>query len=234
MNEEKRQRVIALGPLGWPVRRIEEETGVWRETAGAYLKAASIAIRPMGAWRRRPPAKPANEVSPDSLDPAKPANEVFPGSGAPSTARRLTASHCEPFLEFIELSLAKGRKRQAIWQDLVDNHGFTGRYARVKRSVRNLRSNSTVEPRAVIVTPPGEDYGESRVMVRTRRRPAFGVDRRTVRGRRDYAILLLLVTYGLRAHEVARLTLDDIDWKRERLQEADQRFRRFALKEAGE
>ena len=27
-----------------------------------------------------------------------------------------------------------------------------------------------------------------------------------------------LVTYGLRAHEVAKLTLDDIDWKRERLQ----------------
>jgi site-specific recombinase XerD len=44
------------------------------------------------------------------------------------------------------------------------------------------------------------------------------VDRRTARGRRDYAILLLLVTYGLRAHEVAKLTLDDIDWKRERLQ----------------
>lgn len=43
------------------------------------------------------------------------------------------------------------------------------------------------------------------------------VDRRTIRGRRDYAILLLLVTYGLRAHEVARLTLDDVDWKRERL-----------------
>ena len=33
----------------------------------------------------------------------------------------------------------------------------------------------------------------------------------------DYAILLLLVTYGLRAHEVARLTLDDVDWKSERL-----------------
>ena len=43
------------------------------------------------------------------------------------------------------------------------------------------------------------------------------VDRRTVRGRRDYAILLLLVTYGLRGHEVAKLTLDDIDWQRERL-----------------
>ena len=36
-------------------------------------------------------------------------------------------------------------------------------------------------------------------------------------GKRDYAILLLLVTYGLRGREVAALTLDDIDWKRERL-----------------
>ena len=44
------------------------------------------------------------------------------------------------------------------------------------------------------------------------------VDRRAAQGRRDYAILLLLVTYGLRAHEVANLTLDDIDWKHERLQ----------------
>jgi len=44
-----------------------------------------------------------------------------------------------------------------------------------------------------------------------------GVDRRTACGKRDYAILLLLVTYGLRGREVAALTLDDIDWKRERL-----------------
>lgn len=43
------------------------------------------------------------------------------------------------------------------------------------------------------------------------------VDRRTAVGKRDYAILLLLVTYGLRAREVAALSLDDIDWERERL-----------------
>jgi site-specific recombinase XerD len=44
-----------------------------------------------------------------------------------------------------------------------------------------------------------------------------GVDRRTPCGKRDYAILLLLVVYGLRGREVAALTLDDINWRRERL-----------------
>jgi len=49
------------------------------------------------------------------------------------------------------------------------------------------------------------------------RRMLEAVDRRSAVGKRDYAILLLLVTYGLRAREVAALTLDDIDWDRERL-----------------
>jgi site-specific recombinase XerD len=43
------------------------------------------------------------------------------------------------------------------------------------------------------------------------------VDRRRANGKRDYAILLLLVTYGLRGHDAASLTLDDIDWERHRL-----------------
>jgi integrase/recombinase XerD len=43
------------------------------------------------------------------------------------------------------------------------------------------------------------------------------VDRGSARGKRDYACLLLLATYGLRSREVAAMTLDHIDWKRERL-----------------
>src|SRR5258708_34606001 len=43
------------------------------------------------------------------------------------------------------------------------------------------------------------------------------VDHRTASGKRDYAILLLLVTYGLRSREIAALTLEDLDWERERL-----------------
>jgi integrase/recombinase XerD len=55
------------------------------------------------------------------------------------------------------------------------------------------------------------------------RRVLDAVERRTIRGRRDYAILLFLVTYGLRANEVAKLTLEDIDWKRERFQVPDRK-----------
>ena len=38
------------------------------------------------------------------------------------------------------------------------------------------------------------------------------INRRTATGRRDYAILLLLARLGLRAGEVVRLELDNIDW----------------------
>src|SRR5258707_12346759 len=70
LSEEKKQQVIALGRLGWPLRRIEQETGVRRETAGAYLKAAGIGVRPPRAWGRRPPAKTANEetTGPDATN----------------------------------------------------------------------------------------------------------------------------------------------------------------------
>jgi hypothetical protein len=48
LSREKREQVIALGRLGWSLRRIEQETGVRRETAGDYLRVAGIALRRPG------------------------------------------------------------------------------------------------------------------------------------------------------------------------------------------
>lgn len=45
------------------------------------------------------------------------------------------------------------------------------------------------------------------------RRLLASCDRRRARGRRDYAIVVLLSRLGLRAGEVAALELDDIDWR---------------------
>jgi len=149
LSEAKRQQVIALGRLGWPLRRIEQETGVRRETASAYLKAAGVGVRPPGAWGRRAPAKPANEVT--------------TGFGVESKAENPKRSVCEPFREAIELGLSRGRDATAIWQDLVAESGFGGGYQTVKRFVRKLRGKQPPQPRAVIRTAPGEesqvDYG---------------------------------------------------------------------------
>jgi len=38
------------------------------------------------------------------------------------------------------------------------------------------------------------------------------IDRRSDLGKRDYAILTLLTSYGLRAREIVALCLDDLDW----------------------
>jgi transposase len=185
LSEEKRQQVLALGRLGWPLRRIEQETGVRRETAGAYLKAAGIAVRPPGAWGRRPPAKPANEVTtgsdavklttsnpnPETLSSrgkakatSKPANQVTSGFGVElsvlgteNSKPTPSVSACEPFRDAIELGLSRGRNAVAIWQDLVSESGFSGGYQTVKRFVRKLRGTQSPQARAVIFTAPGEE-----------------------------------------------------------------------------
>jgi hypothetical protein len=59
LSKEKREQVIALGRLGWSLRRIEQATGVRRETAGDYLRVAGIALRRPGGWGRQCPSKAA-------------------------------------------------------------------------------------------------------------------------------------------------------------------------------
>jgi transposase len=201
LNKEKQQQVIALGRLGWPLRRIQRETGMRRETAGAYLRAAGVALRPPRGWGRRP-AKPANEVTADSSpvptragaeQKAKSAKEVITDFGrekpvdsplpeAPTSIRPQrspSASACEPFRDSIELGLTRGRNAMAIWQDLVSQCGFTASYQSVKRFLHKLQAAPAPQPRAVIATAPGEeaqvDYGTGPMV----RDPGSGKYRRT-------------------------------------------------------
>ena len=170
LNEGKKQEVLALGRLGWSLRRIEQATAVRRETASAYLKAAGIVVRGRGGRPGVPPEPATTEgVSTDSR-PAKPATtgEVSTdperAPGPPGAGRAPSASACEPFQEVIADALGRGRNAMAIWQDLVDDHGFSAGYASVKRFVLKVRGSTPVEARVVITTAPGEegqvDYGE--------------------------------------------------------------------------
>ena len=188
LSKEKREQVIALGRLGWSLRRIEQATGVRRETAGGYLKSAGIALRTPGGWGRKPPSKAAIEVITGFLgstpaDNSKPANEVITGflaaKALPEEAGKRPSGASEAYREMIELELIRGRNAMGIWQDLVDGHGFTSSYQSVQRFVRKLRGAVSPEARVIIETRPGEecqvDYGTGPMV----RDPDSGKYRRT-------------------------------------------------------
>ena len=131
LSGEKREQVLALGRLGWPLRRIEEATGVRRETAGDYLRKAGIVIRPPGSWGEKSLAKAATSADHrsqtaliNSEEKAKPATLVITGFSAqnssPASSVEVSASACAMYQEKIEADLRRGRNAMGIWQDLVD------------------------------------------------------------------------------------------------------------------
>jgi len=223
LSEQNIQQVIALGRLGWSLRRIQRATGVRRETAAAYLRAAGIAFRPPGKWGRAS-AKPANEViadlesaksaGPIGPDPpfAKPANEAITDFGAklegptaPSPmappGRSPSSSACEPYRETIEVGFSRGRNAMAIWQDLVDPCGFSAGYQSVQRFVRKLRPSRSPDARVVIETAAGEecqvDYGDGPMV----RNAATGKYRRT----------RLFVIANIHPRQISRIVFDQ-EW----------------------
>jgi transposase len=184
LDEEKQQQIVALGRLGWSLRRIEAATGVRRETVSGYLRGAGVAVRGRGR-RSEQPAKPAITpgVSTDFSSPnpaisagvstdvgSKPAISPSAVSTDSRPVRAPSASACEPYRELIAAALGRGRNAVAIYQDLVDDHGFTAKYASVRRFVVKLRGSAPIDARVVITTAPGEegqvDYGGDGPMVR--------------------------------------------------------------------
>ena len=131
MSREKREQVIALGRLGWSLRRIEQATGVRRETASEYLRGAGIALRRPGGWGRHSPSKPAIDPITDSKnEDSNPAINLITDSGGVEAKPAIEvitdfslrksgcgpASNCEPYGELIALELDRGRNAMGIWQ----------------------------------------------------------------------------------------------------------------------
>jgi transposase len=144
MNE--RDSIVGLLRLGWSDRRIAREGGHHRATVGRVRREAGL----VAAKCTTP-----SEV-PTDPKPATPVAEV-PTDSAP------TRSSAEPLRPFIEAELAKRRNSTAIYQDLVEHHGYAGSYDAVKRLARKLRGS---EPKVScrFETEPGVeaqvDYGE--------------------------------------------------------------------------
>ena len=84
--------------------------------------------------------------------------------------------------------------------------------------IRYLKSEGYIPESCVPFLPRRKSYRlaelPSAIPWSSIKRTLHSIDRTTPMGRRDYAIVSLLITYGLRISEVVGLRLEDINWRR--------------------
>ena len=155
MKPHRKGAVITLLENGVPQREISRKTGIDRKT---IRKIARELAASEGADPPKSPT-PATGSEPESVQnpPPRPPVESVATGYSP------TPSACEPHRDWIEAQVRLGRNATAIYQELVDQRGFTYGYNSVKRFCRRLR---TQEPKQFdrLEFLPGEeaqvDYGE--------------------------------------------------------------------------
>src|ERR1700676_2477977 len=104
LDDTTQQQIRALGLLGWTLSRIQEATGIRRETVSGYLKAAGIAVRSRG----RPSESKAKPAISEEVSTTLGENPPMTGEGVstapvcpPAPSRAPSASACEPYREII-------------------------------------------------------------------------------------------------------------------------------------
>ncbi|MBD5657624.1 MAG: IS21 family transposase, partial [Candidatus Eremiobacteraeota bacterium] len=125
MTEE--QTIVGLLRLGWSERRIARETGHHRATIRRCARSERNAVAPA-------------VVPPSASEPpeSKPIAAKCTRRSKVAADSESGRSSCEPHRAFIDAEVSKGRNAMAIYQDLVEHHGFKGAYNAVKRFVRSL------------------------------------------------------------------------------------------------
>ena len=149
MKSHLRITIETLLKSGTRHREIARRTGVDRKTirryAAALAKSSGVATGSEAPGDQTPPPRP----------PAL--------TGTPAAVRAaLMSSACEPHRTWIDAQVALGRNAVAIYQDLVEAHGFAHAYNSVKRFVARLKAREP-ERFDVLECLPGEecqvDYG---------------------------------------------------------------------------
>lgn len=98
----------------------------------------------------------------------------------------------------------------------LHNSGMLNSAGALRVFLRYLHREGLVATDLAHSVPRGRVYRQATIPRAIRwedvERLLAGIDRRSDLGKRDYAILVLLASYGLRAREIAALCLDDFDW----------------------
>ena len=128
--------ILSLKARRWSNRRIGRELGVDRETVARQLRA-NAAKAPMAQNKAPVEANAAKALMAQNEAPAD-SNAAKAPIGSATTERSRSA--CEPWREVILAKLEQQLTSQRIHQDLVSEHGFTGKYHSVRRFVGQFGS----------------------------------------------------------------------------------------------
>jgi len=126
---------------------------------------------------------------------------------APERLAGLTAADVEAFVR----ETGKRLSRASLQHTVAQLRGFL-RFLTSHRLVRPDLDRQIDTPRVY-----RQEHLPRSLPWPTVRRLLQSIDRSTAQGLRDYTMLFLIATYGLRACEVVALTLDAIDWRGRRL-----------------
>lgn len=140
MKSHLRITIATLLERGASQHEIHRRTKVDRKTIRRYEREWKKANSPMATGS----AEPVEQIPP----PRPPASAARP----PKEVR----SACEPHRAWIEEQVALGRNAVAIYQELVEEHGFAHRYNSVKRFVRSLKARDP-ERFDVLESGPAEE-----------------------------------------------------------------------------
>jgi len=146
LKSHLRITIDTLLKSGTAQREIERRTGVDRKTIRRYARAANS-----------PGVAAGSEADGSQIPPPR------PPASATEQSPTATPSACEPHRAWIEAQVRLGRNAVAIYQQLVEEHGFAHRYNSVKRFVATLKAREP-ERFDVLEFAPGEeaqvDYGQ--------------------------------------------------------------------------
>ncbi len=152
MKPHLQTTVWTLLRAGNSQREIERRTGISRHTIRSWSQRFVAGDHPPNCSGVA--TDPVVALAAQTAPPRPPAS-----TGAASALSSL----CEPHRTFIEAQLRLGRNAMAIYQELVDVHGFAGRYNSVKRFVARTRVREPEQFDRLAFLPGEEmqvDYGE--------------------------------------------------------------------------
>lgn len=151
LRVEKQQQIQALTQLEWSDRAISRETGLYRGTVAKYRRIFE-----------NQPKVPTDLVVDENQNQSEVPTDPPP---APSTQ----SAQVHPFRDVILCKYIQSFTAQRIYQDLVEEHGFSGSYDSVKRYIRKIKKRHKRYSDRLTHLPGREaqvDFGKSSCFVR--------------------------------------------------------------------